>query len=791
MTFIKQLSKSKIAQVVGSALVLALLISVTGIGLANTGSAIPLPTTVTANCSGGNTPQVNVSWLPVANQTANSLQKRILGGDWAFLFMDPLPFSNYSYVDKAVISGNTYEYRVKTDVQVASNIVTVAVNASTCGGTTTPPGGTCLPTPPNGQPRLNIWPITNNGADCTDYALLAVKNVSNNTAYMSGIPLNAHVGDTLRVRLYVHNGVMDTPENIARNVMLKANIPSTTGSATISALVWADNADQINSAQKGGNVTVNMGSNEFLSYVQGSALLFDRGPSNQRAFSDSVVTSGASVGDMHGCFPFLHFVTFELKVNATTPPIITLPAPTNLTAVCIGGNTPQINLVWNSVANQTANSLERRVDNGGWAFILMNPQPFSVFNYSDTNVSFGHTYYYQVKTDVLVASNTVSVTPSGPNCGAIIPPQTGTIKLIKQVINNNGGTKQVSDFSLFINGQSVTSGVPKTLSAGTYIASETNQSGYQLTGFSGSCSSSGVITLQAGQNLVCTLTNNDVPPGSFTATATATASASASATATCPNGQGSATATATASATATATATAATMQLAQTQAQTQAQQLAQQQATALANANAQAQASAQVNCSGGGGGGGNNSVYFPNYFVNVLGTNVNLNLSKRAFNQTQNVDATTTTARSGDIILYTMSVNNTGNAPANNFVFQDDLSDVLQLSHLQSFGDGQFYAGNLTLQWSPVTVPANGRVDKTFTVVVNNSFPTGSDNTMTNTFGNTLNIRVNTPQVLGAFYSPKTGNTLTMSFVLAFVIMLLAFAWKQKEFLIQKLSKYV
>jgi len=176
------------------------------------------------------------------------------------------------------------------------------------------------------------------------------------------------------------------------------------------------------------------------------------------------------------------------------------------------------------------------------------------------------------------------------------------------------------------------------------------------------------------------------------------------------------------------------------------------------------------------------------YISSVLGSNVNLVLSKKAFNQTQNVDATTTVARSADLIVYTLVVDNRGNAPANNFVFQDDLSDVLQLSMLQSFGDGQFYAGTLTLQWAPVTIPANGHVEKTFTVKVNNTFPAGSDYTMTNTFGNTINVRV--PQVLGVFYSPKTGSTLTISLVLGFIAMLLAIAWKQKQFIAEKLSQY-
>ncbi|OGG62721.1 hypothetical protein A3C19_03405 [Candidatus Kaiserbacteria bacterium RIFCSPHIGHO2_02_FULL_54_22] len=50
-----------------------------------------------------------------------------------------------------------------------------------------------------------------------------------------------------------------------------------------------------------------------------------------------------------------------------------------------------------------------------------------------------------------------------------------------------------------------------TFSPGTYTVSETNQPGYTAT-ISGNCSASGSVTLAAGENKVCTITNNDVPP---------------------------------------------------------------------------------------------------------------------------------------------------------------------------------------------------------------------------------------------------------------------------------------
>src|SRR5258708_3943843 len=199
-----------------------------------------------------------------------------------------------------------------------------------------PPGSECTPTPPRGRPMLNIWPISTSGAACTDYPLLSVKNVTQGTNWKNGTAINANAGDTLRVELYVHNGVIDYPENEAINAMVKANLSGN----RISAEAWANNADRINSGQKGGDVTVNLG-NATMSYVAGSAVLYDRNMAHQREFSDAVVTSGASMANMKGFCALLHLVPFDLRVNgpAVTPPPPP-PAKATLTVVkkVVGGS---------------------------------------------------------------------------------------------------------------------------------------------------------------------------------------------------------------------------------------------------------------------------------------------------------------------------------------------------------------------------------------------------------------------------------------------------------------------
>lgn len=84
------------------------------------------------------------------------------------------------------------------------------------------------------------------------------------------------------------------------------------------------------------------------------------------------------------------------------------------------------------------------------------------------------------------------------------------LTLVKAVITDNGGTKVVSDFPLFINLIPATSGIAYTLMANVqYTASETNLSGYTPSVWGGDCTEDGKITLQPGDNKTCTITNDD------------------------------------------------------------------------------------------------------------------------------------------------------------------------------------------------------------------------------------------------------------------------------------------
>jgi hypothetical protein len=87
-----------------------------------------------------------------------------------------------------------------------------------------------------------------------------------------------------------------------------------------------------------------------------------------------------------------------------------------------------------------------------------------------------------------------------------------SITVTKVIVNDDGGTATTSDFQLLVGAMEVESGVEAEIEAGTYVVAEfgTSTSDYVAT-FSGDCDADGDITINEGDNLECTITNNDIP----------------------------------------------------------------------------------------------------------------------------------------------------------------------------------------------------------------------------------------------------------------------------------------
>jgi len=94
----------------------------------------------------------------------------------------------------------------------------------------------------------------------------------------------------------------------------------------------------------------------------------------------------------------------------------------------------------------------------------------------------------------------------------------GKITVVKNVINNDRGTKKPSDFMIFVTGNSPSpnnfpgsaSGTSVSIKAGNYEVVEASVSGYTTT-YSSGCSGS----ITGGETIKCVVSNDDIPPIPF------------------------------------------------------------------------------------------------------------------------------------------------------------------------------------------------------------------------------------------------------------------------------------
>ncbi len=129
-------------------------------------------------------------------------------------------------------------------------------------------------------------------------------------------------------------------------------------------------------------------------------------------------------------------------------------------------------------------------------------------------LAFGGTVTTDTDTISVPSCGTSSSTPSSSTS---VP---GTLHLIKNVINNDGGTATASLFNLHVRltGSDVAGspaagvsapGTSYSLAAGMYVVSEDPDTAYTST-FSGDCDAGGSIQILAGLDATCTITNDDV-----------------------------------------------------------------------------------------------------------------------------------------------------------------------------------------------------------------------------------------------------------------------------------------
>ncbi len=156
--------------------------------------------------------------------------------------------------------------------------------------------------------------------------------------------------------------------------------------------------------------------------------------------------------------------------------------------------------------------------------------------------------------------------------------------------------------------------------------------------------------------------------------------------------------------------------------------------------------------------------------------------SKTARNLTQNTDASSSVAQPGDRIQYTVYFENIG-AVATNVSFSEQLADVMEYATIQNNGGGTFDNDTKVLGWGTIALAPGERQSRSFVISVKDEIPATPQGTsdpssydcrMTNTFGNTITVKVNCPNVKAAetvvSQLPSTGtgaNVLFAAVILA------------------------
>jgi hypothetical protein len=170
--------------------------------------------------------------------------------------------------------------------------------------------------------------------------------------------------------------------------------------------------------------------------------------------------------------------------------------------------------------------------------------------------------------------------------------------------------------------------------------------------------------------------------------------------------------------------------------------------------------------------------------------------SVQVIDQTQNADGTKVTAHPKDTLVYTLTAENPSDEVISGYVMQVGIGGVTNAATLIDAQGANYNSQDNSLIWTPLDIPANGSIQKQFTVRVKDTLPANSaDREIKVTFNNTVttNLADVTPTATppsrpgstgtgSTYVAPKTGIPGWISFYLAcfitFGVMLFRIALK-------------
>lgn len=119
------------------------------------------------------------------------------------------------------------------------------------------------------------------------------------------------------------------------------------------------------------------------------------------------------------------------------------------------------------------------------------------------------------------------------------------------------------------------------------------------------------------------------------------------------------------------------------------------------------------------------------------------NNDKKTSNQViLSASASSPTANKGDIVTYTLNVENPGNKIVPGYIVEANISDLQELSTLIDAEGANYNPATGSLIWTPIDVPKKGSIQKKISVKVKDELPASSDMVMSLKFGNETTVAV-------------------------------------------------
>ncbi|HKZ34632.1 MAG TPA: hypothetical protein VJ179_02045, partial [Patescibacteria group bacterium] len=148
-----------------------------------------------------------------------------------------------------------------------------------------------------------------------DDQTLTVRNLTEDIRFY-GTDITVKPDQTVRFRVWVHNVTWPADNAVARNtkVQVRLNQSSDKKTLTANAYISADNANSVS-----GEAKVRTDTPQTYEFISGSANMDGRDSNDQnftsKLLSNDILGSGVLIGDIKGCWEFVHQITFDVKLK--------------------------------------------------------------------------------------------------------------------------------------------------------------------------------------------------------------------------------------------------------------------------------------------------------------------------------------------------------------------------------------------------------------------------------------------------------------------------------------------